>query len=503
MRDEQRPWGRPRSAKRHRWTVLAGVMALAAFACTPSLAKEPTPGSDSAAASQSARVRQRLAARRLTPLFFDLQKRMFGYFWETTNPVNGLVPDRWPTPSFSSVAAVGFGLAAYPVGVEHHWVTREQAANRVLVTLRFFWNAPQGPEPTGRSGYKGFFYHFLDIQSGTRFSREIELSTVDTAWLVAGALLCQTYFDAANPVEVEIRDLADKIYRRVEWTWPQPRPPLISMGWTPEGGQHHLDWRGYDESMMVYILALGSPTHPIDATAWPAFCSTYQWRDFHGFPHVNFAPLFGHQYTHVFVDFRGIRDAYMRARGIDYFENSRRATLAQRAYAIANPHGWKDYGENVWGLTACDGPLDVTLEFGGTPRRFFTYAARGASALEVRDDGTIAPWAVLASLPFAASVVIPAIEEMHRRWGEHIFGAYGFWDAFNPSFTFPDITPHHGRIVPGVAWVDNDYLGIDQGPALLMLENYRSDLLWRLMRSHPAIVQGLRRAGFEGGWLGK
>jgi hypothetical protein len=340
------------------------------------------------------------------------------------------------------------------------------------------------------------------MRTGARFEK-VELSTVDTAWFVAGALTCQAFFDGDAAAERELRELADVIYRRVEWTWAQPRPPLVSMGWTPEGGQHHLDWRGYDESMIVYILGLGSPTFPLAAAAWPAFCSTYQWRAYHGFEHVNFAPLFGHQYTHVFVDFRGIRDAYMRGKGIDYFENSRRATLAQRAYAIDNPSGWKDYGADVWGLTACDGPLDVTITFNGAPRRFFTYAARGASAVEVRDDGTIAPWAVLASMPFAPEVVAPAIEAMHRRWGEHIVGQYGFWDAFNPTFTFPGVTPHHGRIIPGVAWVDGDVLGIDQGPALLMLENYRSDLIWRLLRGHPAILQGLTRAGFSGGWLSR
>ncbi len=495
------PGGRARNIRRLAHIGLAAAGVLTALACTPSPAQEPPPTPSRSAVAPPARLRQRLAARRLTPLLADLQQRMFRFFRETANPLNGLVPDRWPTPSFSSVAAVGFGLASYPVAVEHGWVTRDEAASRVLVTLRYLWNAPQGPEPVGRAGYKGFFYHFLDMQSGARFGRDVELSTVDTAWLVAGALVCERYFDAANPVETEIRALADMIYRRVEWTWAQPRPPLVSMGWTPEHGQHHLDWRGYDESMMVYILALGSPTHPIDAAAWPAFCSTYQWRDFHGFPHVNFAPLFGHQYTHVFVDFRGLRDSYMRTKGIDYFENSRRATLAQRAYAIANPDRWRDYGPNVWGLTACDGPLDAILPFDGTPRRFFTYAARGASAVEIRDDGTIAPWAALTSLPFAPEVVIPAIEEMHRRWGEHILGDYGFWDAFNPSFTFPDVQPQLGKIVPGVAWVAGDYLGIDQGPALLMLENYRSGLLWRLMRGHPAIVAGLKRAGFDGGWL--
>ncbi|HNX97274.1 MAG TPA: glucoamylase family protein [Candidatus Aminicenantes bacterium] len=498
LRQADRPW-------RRGWRTLVLAAALGATAFSPGLAQAPLPGSvppSEAAPARAVRLpRQRLTAHRLSPLLLDIEQRTFRFFWETANPTNGLIPDRWPTPSFASVAAVGFGLAAYPVGVDHGWITREEATGRVLTTLRFFSNAPQGPEPAGRTGYRGFFYHFLDMQTGARFEH-VELSTVDTAWFVAGALTCQMFFDGDSAAEREIRELADSIYRRVEWTWAQPRPPLVSMGWTPEDGQHNLDWRGYDESMMVYVLGLGSPTFPIAAEAWPTFCSSYQWRAYYGFEHVNFAPLFGHQYTQVFVDFRGIRDAYTRDKGIDYFENSRRATLAQRAYATDNPSGWKDYGANVWGLTACDGPLDVILDVNGIPRRFFTYAARGASGVEVRDDGTIAPWAALASMPFAPEVVVPAIEEMHRRWGEHIVGQYGFWDAFNPTFTFPGVTPHHGKIVPGVVWVDGDVLGIDQGPALLMLENYRSDLIWRLLRRHPAIVQGLRRAGFSGGWLG-
>ncbi|MES1245375.1 MAG: glucoamylase family protein [Acidobacteriota bacterium] len=426
-----------------------------------------------------------------------LQERTFRFFWDLANPENGLVPDRWPTPSFSSIAAVGFALTAYPIGAEHGWITREQARDRVLLTLDFFLNAPQGPEAAGTTGYKGFYYHFLDMKTGHRFET-VELSTIDTTLLAAGALFCQSYFD--RPDEQAVRDKAEELYRRIDWTWIQPRPPLVSMGWTPEEGFHTYDWRGYNEAMILYVLALGSPTHPIDPAAWEGFTSTYKWGNFQGREHVNFAPLFGHQYSHTWLDFRGIRDAYMRNRKIDYFENARRATLSQRAYAIENPGRFRGYGENVWGLTACDGPLDGDLEIDGRKVHFMTYAARGAAAGEIRDDGTIAPTAAASSIAFAPEVVIPTIEEMQRRWGAHLISKYGFLDSFNPTLNMA-VKTRHGHVVPGVGWFDGDYLGIDQGPIVAMIENHRSELVWKTMRRNPHVVRGLRRAGFTGGWL--
>ncbi len=432
--------------------------------------------------------------------FLDtLEQRTFGFFWERTDAATGLTPDRWPTQSFSSIAAVGFALTAYPIGAEQGYVTRSEAADRTLTTLRWFWQAPQGAAATGMSGYKGFFYHFLDPQSGARF-RDVELSTVDTSLLLGGVLFCQQYFDGADPTEAAIRAYADSLYRRVDWQWAQRTPPLVNMGWKPEDGWQPLDWRGFNEAMLVYILALGSPTSPIDSSAWSAWSSTYQWGSYYHQAHIGFAPLFGHHYTQVWVDFRGVQDPYTRAHGIDYFENSRRATLSQRSYAMDNPAGWAGYGANSWGLSASDGPADVTLSYQGTARRFFTYAARGASFTEVRDDGTIAPTAAAGSIPFAPEVVIPALLGMRERYGQWLFGQYGFLDAFNPSFQFP-VTVSQGRIVSGQGWFDTDYLGIDQGPILAMLANYRSDLVWKYMRKSPYIIRGLRRAGFSGGWL--
>ncbi len=429
----------------------------------------------------------------------DVQERTFDFFWETTNPANGLVPDRWPTESFSSIAAVGFGLTAYAVGVERGWITRAQAAERTLNTLRFFWTAPQGPDPAGMTGHQGFFYHFLDMQTGERFQTN-ELSSIDTGLLMMGVLFAQEYFDEDEPEEMQIRALADSLYRRVQWDWMLARPPEIAMAWRPERGFGEADYDGYNEAMFLYILALGSPSHEVGPESWTEFTSTNDWLTFYGREHVNFAPLFGHQYSHVWIDFRGIQDAYMRGRGIDYFENSRRATIAQRAYAMDNPNNWDGYGENIWGLTASDGPGGFTATVSGRERQFRAYWARGAAAGDVRDDGTIAPTAAGGSVPFAPEITIPALREMHRAVGQYLYGEYGFRDAFN--LTLDDVagTPR-GRVVPGIGWFNDDYLGIDQGPIVLMIENYRTELVWEEMKESPYIVRGLCRAGFTGGWL--
>ena len=433
------------------------------------------------------------------PFLHDLQERTFRFFWETTNPTNGLAVDRYPTPSFSSIAAVGFALTAYPVGIERGWISRAAGRERVLTTLRFLTGAPQGPDPTGVAGHRGFFYHFLDMDTGTRYEH-VELSTVDTALLLAGVLFCQSYFDEAQAAEAEIRGLANELYRRVDWRWAQARPPKIALSWQPETGFSPYDWVGYNEAMLVYLLAQASPTFPIEPSAWRAWTRGYDdaWGEAYGFEYLRFPSHFGHQYSHVWYDFREIRDAYMRAQGLDYFENSRRATYAQQAYAIENPGGWNAYGENVWGLTACDGPADVELAVGGRLRTFRPYFARGMDRLI--DDGTVAPTAAAGSIPFAPEISIRAVMEMHRRYGSKIYTKYGFLDAFNPTF---DSEKHvtHGRVLPGFGWVAQDHLGIDQGPILAMIENYRTGLIWRIMRRSPHVRTGLERAGFTGGWL--
>ncbi|GAC1656817.1 MAG: glucoamylase family protein [Gemmatimonadaceae bacterium] len=478
-------------------SVLIGVvLAAASTACARTEALAPV---------ASAALSPPRGDYRNDPFLDDLEQRTFRWFWDTTNPRNGLVPDRWPTKSFSSIAAVGFALSAYPVAAERGWVPRAQAADRALTTLRFFYTAPQTPDASNVTGFKGFYYHFLDMETGYRF-RTVELSTIDTALLLAGALAAQSYFDGPGPTETAVRAYADSMYRRADWTWAeQSMAPLVSMGWTPEQTTPGTwGWRGYDEAMLLYVLALGSPTHAIEPAAWSAWTATYKWGTYYGLSHVGFAPLFGHEYSHIWIDFRGIGDAFMREKGLDYFENSRRATYAQRAYAIANPNRWRAYGSDVWGLTACDGPFDATLTADGVPRRFYGYAARGADFTEVRDDGTIAPTAAGGAIPFAPEIALPALKAMRDRWGDKLYTRYGFLDAFNPTLT-PDVAGttklQNGTLYPQLGWVDGDYLGIDQGPILLMIENYRSGLLWRVMRRNPYIVKGLQRAGFAGGWL--
>jgi hypothetical protein len=342
------------------------------------------------------------------------------------------------------------------------------------------------------------------MHNGQRFGTS-ELSTVDTSLLLGGVLLSQSYFDRDNRSEREIRELAEKIYGRVDWQWAQNRPPMLSHGWRPETGFLRFDWRGYNEGMLMYILALGSPTHAIEPGAWSEWMRTYKdtYGKFGGQEFLSFGPHFGHQYSHVWIDFRGIMDDFNREKGFDYFENSRRASYAQRAYARDNPMRWRGYDSEIWGLTACDGPADTVQIYNNEERGFFTYAARSTASIHILDDGTIAPTASVASIAFAPEIAIPAIRAFRARFGENLYQKYGFLDSVNPSFTYTDVPLRHGRVVEGMGWVADDYLGIDQGPIVAMIENYRSGLIWSVMRNNPHIRRGLQRAGFTGGWLDK
>jgi hypothetical protein len=302
-------------------------------------------------------------------------------------------------------------------------------------------------------------------------------------------LTAAAYFDGAAGDEPEIRDLAERLYARVDWRWAQDGGATVTHGWRPESGFLPYRWEGYDEALLLYVLGLGSPTHTLPPESYRAWASTYEWRTVYDIPFLYAGPLFTHQLSHVWIDFRGIQDAFMRDHGIDYFENSRRATLVQQQYGIRNPRGFAHYGALCWGLTASDGPGERTLTIDGVERRFFDYLARGVP--DGPDDGTIAPWAVVASLPFAPEIVLPTIVDFSRwkRPGAH---RYGFKATFNP--TIPE---------PGFAngWVSPWYFGINEGPTVVMIENHRSDLVWRLMRGSAPIIAGLRAAGFTGGWL--
>ena len=473
------------------------VLALA-FACTLVACQLPPPKAAAQAPGPHFAV---VPVKTLDPLLDDIEHRTFNFFWETAEVSTGLVPDRWPKPPFASIAAVGFALNAYAIGVERNYVTREAARARVLTTLRFLHQAQQSNDPAEAAGYQGFFYHFLNFGSGKRYGSS-ELSTVDTTLLMAGVLFVAGYFDSDDPDEVEIRKLAVDLYSRVNWPWAIEHAIDIRMAWSPEGQFGSHDWRGYNEAMIVYILALGSPTYPVATRTWDAWTSDYYlaWGTLEGQTHLTFGPLFGHQFSAVWIDYRGIKDEFIWPQGIDYFENSRRATLAQRAYAIRNPMDWKGYGPNVWGLTACDGPGYMVMPYFGQQRQFYSYAARGVGLTQIIDDGTIAPAAAISSLPFAPEVVIPAAHAMHEKYGRHIFGKFGFVDSFNPSFDY-DVPVHRGKRIRGVGWVDSDYLGIDQGSILSMIENYRSELIWTVMKRNEYVIRGLKRAGFEGGWL--
>ncbi|MDE2250603.1 MAG: hypothetical protein KGL25_04290 [Gammaproteobacteria bacterium] len=442
----------------------------------------------------------------ITPdaLLSDTQRRTFNYFWQTTEAARGLAPDLTPEAAPASIAAMGFAFTAVPIGVEHGWVARADAARRVRGWLEFLRDAPQGPDATGMAGYKGFFYHFLGASSGTRHGNS-ELSTIDTALLFMGVRCCGQYFNGADLNETAIRTISDLVCERADWNWMQANGPGVCMGWRPETGFLSADWVGYNEAMLMYLLALGSASHPVGPDSWAVWTSGYakSWGTIQGVEHLTFGALFAHQFTQVWVNLQGINDAYMSARGFDYFENSRRAVLSQRAYAVANPLGWEGYGADIWGLSACDGPYDGVLSYRGVPAQFHTYAARGVYLLarDQIDDGTLSVSATLGCLPFAPELVVPAVAAMYQRYGAVIYGDYGFLDSYNPSFTY-EVPLVSGRRVGALGWVDSRYYGLTQGPIVAMIENYRSGLIWRLMQNDLVIRRGLQRAGFTGGWLG-
>ena len=411
-----------------------------------------------------------------------LQRDTFGYFLKETNPANGMVPDNTRQGAHASITAIGFALTAYTIGVERGFITRNDAIGRTLTTLRFFRESEQS-EDANATGYKGFYYHFLHVDNGRR-AWESELSTIDSTFLLAGILTSAIYFDGDTSDEREIRSLAEELYARVDWQWALNGGETVSMGWKPESGFLPHRWEGYNEALILYLFALASPTHPISAESYNAQSRTYCWREIYGEEFLYAGPLFIHQLSHMWIDFRGIQDAFMREKGIDYFENSRRATYIQQQYAIRNPMDFKGYNENCWGITASDGPGPACLKIDGVERWFFDYVARGVPYGP--DDGTIA------SLPFAPEIVLPAIQHFNDVYPD-MTSKYGFKCSFNPTFERED---RGGR-----GWISKGYYGLDQGPIVIMIENYRTGFLWELMKKSPLIIRGLTKAGFAGGWL--
>jgi hypothetical protein len=414
-----------------------------------------------------------------------LQRAAFDYFPLTVNRDNGLVPDTSRDHSPVSIAVVGFALSAYPLAVERGWMPRAEAVALTLAALRFFRDSDQSGSPTA-TGYKGFYYHFLDIHSGQRVWQS-ELSMIDTALLIVGVLTTAMYFRGDDPDELELRELSDFLYRRIDWKWSQDDGSTIRQGWKPESGFLHYGWEGYSEAIVLYALAMGSPTHPISDDCYHAWTATYQWENLYGHDYLYAGPMFVHQFSHAWVDLRGIRDSFMREKDFDYFRNSRHAVEIQRKYTQLNPYEFIGYDKNCWGLSAGDGPSDEQPDVSNENRRLFGYAGRGVPYGP--DDGTLSAPAVLGCLPFAPQVVMEGMRNMLLRYPQ-ILTDGRLASGFNAT------------VGCGVQpWVSHGHYGLDQGIVMLMIENHRSGLLWQLMRGCSYLSNGLRSAGFEGGWL--
>lgn len=413
----------------------------------------------------------------------SIQQKTFLYFMNEHHPDWGIVKDRTTKWAPASIAATGFGIPCYAIGAERNWITREEAAEITLKILRFFKNSVQSAD-TNVTGYKGWYYHFLRMNSGTR-EWKCELSSIDTGILMMGVIFARNYYNGENATEKEIRSLANQLLERIDWDF-MAMPDsgkfasTISMGWTPEKGLHDYGWEGYNEGLFLYILAAGSGMKDIE-TKYNAWLKTYKWyTPYEGLSHVAFPPLFGHQFSQSFIDFRGIYDDYMRKKGIDYFENSRRATLVQQKYAEENPKGWKGYDSLCWGITASDGPTD---RYNKGKMKFHGYAGRGTSGPDFNyfDDGTLAPYGPLSSLPFAPATVLSTIRNINEKYGDKLWGKYGYYDSFNPTLN----------------WYNDDFLGIDEGPLLMMTENFRTGMVWNYMMKDEVIQTGLKKLGFR------
>lgn len=393
----------------------------------------------------------------------DLSRRSFQFFIEHANPQTGLVADRARTDGTSfksgdnhyriaSSAATGFGLTALCIAAERGWMTREAARERVRVTLDFYAN--KSPHE------RGWFYHFVDMETGERRWRS-EISSIDTSLLLGGVLTARGYF--AN--DAEIMRLATKIYERVDFPWMLANhKSLLSHGWHPETGFIKNRWEDYSEQMMLLLLAIGSPTHPITERAWRAWAR--QRMTYAGYTYMNaHAPLFIHQFSHAWVDFRGRAETWYPF--TDYFDNSVKATRAHRAFCLDLTGEFPGYSENMWGFTASDSALG--------------YVAWGAPPRHAAIDGSIAPCAAAGSLMFAPDITVPALREMHTRFGERIYGRYGFTDAFHPTN----------------GWTNPDVIGIDLGITILSAENLRTGNVWRWFMRNKEIPRAMDAVGLR------
>ncbi len=409
--------------------------------------------------------------------FLDtLQKQSFYYFWDQANPRSGLVPDRVPSAGTVSPAAIGFALASYLVGAERDFITRADAGQRTLVTLQYLLKIPQDSTIADLGGYRGFYFQQLDGK-GRRATSQTALSTLQTGMLMAGLLACQTYFDYDDPFESNIRYMADSLYRRVEWDWATRGQNALALGWRPEQGFLPGQWQGYNESLLLMALALGSPSHPVPDELWDRWRKDLRAADFQGQTYLQTGPMSGDLLALCWLDGRGNGQGY--ADELDLFENARRHLLGQRAYCEANPGGFAGYSEQLWGLSECDGPGDTTV----AGKTYHGYWARGATAARIQDDGTLAPVALTGAVPFAPAECLAGLKHLDKEFGPKLRGQYGFKNAFNLSYP--------------QGWFATDYLAVHQGLTVLQIENYRNEFMWRLLRQNPYVREGLGRMGFN------
>jgi hypothetical protein len=388
----------------------------------------------------------------------DLERQGCLFSWEQGSPNTGQVLDRARNDlggardprRMASIAATGFGLTALCIADNRGYLPHAQVIERVKTTLE--WHLNKMPE------VHGFFYHFTDIETGKPVPG-VELSSIDTSLLLCGILTAGAYFD-----DKKIRALAQQIYERVDWPWMLNGGKAFSMGWHPAEGFIESRWNRYCELMMIYLLAIGSPTHPVTPEHWNSFSRPMI--HYKGFDYIGGSdPIFTHQYSQAWFDFRGKRDAYA-----DYFENSVTATRAHKAFCLSYP---KWYSEDYWGISASDYQGGYTA-WGGPP-------AQGPI------DGSVVPCAAAGSLAFLPADCLSVLRAMRSKWGKQAWGRYGFVDAFHPSAN----------------WYDPDVLGIDQGISVLMAENLRSGLVWNTFMRNRSSVEAMQRAGFHGTGLNR
>jgi hypothetical protein len=394
-----------------------------------------------------------------TAFLDDLGHRAFLYFWEQTDPKTGLVRDRslvdGSTPPntnryAASIAATGFGLTAMAIAADHHWLPEDQLKERVRNTLHFF--AYQAP------GKNGFFYHWLDPQTGERV-RSSEVSSIDSALLLAGVLTVRERFAA----DTDIYDTADMIYRKMDFTWLLDHRGILSHGWRPELGMLKSNWDTYSEHMILYMLAIGSPTHPIPAASWYAWARPKV--TFDNFQFISDGPLFTQQYSHAWIDFRNLEEG--PPTNINWFENAVIATEANRDLCITLHDRFPDYGPLLWGITASDSVTGYRIWGGPVPDKNI--------------DGTVVPCAAGGSLMLTPALSLNTLRYMRSQFSPHVYGRYGFTDAFNPLTN----------------WYNPEIIGIDQGIILLSSANARDAGVWKWFMKNPEIKNAMEKIGFH------